>query len=104
MIAEYRYRVEGITAAKRTIIENGVLKSYYIDTSYGKKLEMEPTTGGNSNLVFSYGDKSAEELVKEMQKGILVNQFIGGNANGTTGDFSYGVVGQYMENEKLFIR
>lgn len=95
------YDGEGIAAKKRIMLEKGVLKEYYIDTYYGKKLEMTPTTGGNSNLVFDYGEKSVNELVKGIKKGILVNQFIGGNANGTTGDFSYGVVGQFVEDGKI---
>ena len=32
---------------------------------------------------------------------ILVTGFIGGNSNGTTGDFSFGVVGQFIENGKI---
>ena len=38
---------EGIAARRMPVFEDGVLKSYYIDTYYGRKLEMAPTTGGS---------------------------------------------------------
>jgi PmbA protein len=94
------YDGEGLAAKKRTIIDRGVLKSYYIDTYYGRKLGMEPTTSGTTNLIFAYGDKSLEELVAQMKRGIFVTGFIGGNSNSTTGDFSQGVFGVYVENGK----
>ncbi|MEW6196108.1 MAG: TldD/PmbA family protein [Bacteroidota bacterium] len=89
---------EGLAAKKRVIIDKGVLKYYFVDNYYGKKLGWEPTTGSPSNLVFEYGTKSLDELVKDIKKGILVNGFIGGNSNSTTGDFSFGIVGLLIEN------
>ncbi|MFH2056417.1 MAG: TldD/PmbA family protein [bacterium] len=94
------YDGEGLAAKRRPIIEKGVLKSFYIDTYYGRKLGVEPTTSGTSNLVFDLGDKTLEELVAQMKRGILVTGFIGGNSNSTTGDFSVGVMGVYVENGK----
>ncbi|MDH3890024.1 MAG: TldD/PmbA family protein [candidate division Zixibacteria bacterium] len=92
------YDGEGMATRKRVMIDKGVLKSYYVDTYYGKKLGMEPTTGSTSNLVFDYGDQSLDEMVKGLQRGILVTNFIGGNSNGTTGDFSFGIMGILIEN------
>ncbi len=92
---------EGLAAKKRVVFDKGILGTYFIDTYYGKKLEMEPTTGDTSNLIFELGDKNLEELVKEMNNGILVTGFNGGNTNGTTGDFSYGIDGFLVENGEL---
>ena len=50
---------EGIAAKPRTIIENGVLKSYYIDTYYGRKLKLEPTSGGMTSPVSGSTSTSA---------------------------------------------
>jgi PmbA protein len=84
---------EGIAAKPITFFDKGVLKSYYVDTYYGKKLEMEPTTGSPSNVVVKLGERSQPELLAEMKEGILVTGFLGGNSNGTTGDYSFGVQG-----------
>ncbi|MCK5135272.1 MAG: TldD/PmbA family protein [Bacteroidales bacterium] len=92
---------EGLATKKRAIIEQGVLKSYYIDTYYGKKLDMEPTSGDTTNLVFKPGDKDLQELIASMDKAIFVTGFNGGNSNGSTGDFSYGIEGFLVENGKL---
>lgn len=92
------YDGEGLVAKKRVMIEKGILNEYYIDNYYGKKLGMEPNGGSTSNLVFEYGTRSLDEIVKDINKGILVTGFIGGNSNGTTGDFSYGIVGMLIEN------
>ena len=91
---------EGLATRKRTIIGQGVLKEYYIDTYYGKKLEMEPTSGDTTNLAFQPGDKNLEELIASMDRAILVTGFNGGNSNGSTGDFSYGIEGYLIENGK----
>lgn len=92
---------EGLAGIKRVMIEKGILKNYYISNYYGKKLDMKPTTGSSSNLVFEYGKRSLEEMIKDVKKGIFVYDFIGGNSNPTTGDFSYGIAGMLIENGKL---
>jgi PmbA protein len=95
------YDGDGIAVKKRVIVDKGVLKTYFVDNYYGKKLGMEPNGGQTSNIVFAYGDKSQDDLVKQVEKGILVTGFIGGNANPVTGDFSIGVVGQLIENGRI---
>jgi PmbA protein len=89
---------EGIAAKPRVMIENGVLKAYYIDTYYGRKLKMEPTTGSTSNLTWKLGDKSQAALMSDIKNGLLITSFIGGNSNSGTGDFSVGVVGFRIRN------
>jgi PmbA protein len=92
---------EGVATQKRAVVENGVLKTFYIDTYYGKKLDMEPTSGSTTNLVFKTGDKDLEAMLADIDRGILVTGFNGGNANGSTGDFSYGIEGFLVEKGKL---
>lgn len=92
---------EGMATEKRAVVENGILKTYYIDTYYGKKMEMESTTGNTTNLVFKPGEKDLEGLLADIDRGILVTGFNGGNNNGATGDFSYGIEGFLVEKGKL---
>jgi len=95
------YDGEGLAASRRVIVEKGVLKSFFIDDYYGRKLKMAPTSGSNSNLVFETGQRSLQEMIKDTKKGILITDFIGGNSNSTTGDFSYGVMGLLIENGEI---
>ncbi len=83
------------------MIKKGILKDYYIDDYYGKKLGMEPNSGTSSNIKFISGSKSPEQLIKDIKRGIYITGFIGGNSNSTTGDFSFGIVGQLIENGNI---
>jgi PmbA protein len=95
------YDYEGLAAVKRPIIEKGVLKDYFVDNYYGKKLGMKPNSGDSSNIIFNTGSKSPDEMIRAMKKGVFITGFIGGNCNGSTGDFSYGIEGFLVENGKL---
>jgi PmbA protein len=92
---------EGLIAVKRPVIEEGVLKSYYIDNYYGKKLGMKPTSGSSSNVVFNTGKRGLNELLGSIKKGVFITGFIGGNCNGSTGDFSYGIEGFFVQDGKI---
>ncbi len=92
---------EGISAKTMPVFKDGVFENFYIDTYYAKKLKRKPTFGGSSNLIFTPGQKNLMELAADIKDGILVRGFIGGNTNGTTGDFSLGVYGTLIENGKL---
>jgi len=95
------YDGEGMVTRRRPLIEKGVLKEFLIDCYYARKLGVDPTGGSTTNLTFDYGDKTLDQMIKGVTKGILVNSFIGGNSNGTTGDFSWGLVGMLIENGKI---
>lgn len=95
------YDSDGIATKKRTVIDAGVLKTYYVDDYYGRKLKMAPTTAGASNLLFATGKKSLTELLADVKDGIFVTSFLGGNSNGTTGDYSFGVQGFRIEKGLL---
>jgi PmbA protein len=95
-----RFDGEGLTARARPVIEAGVLRTFFLDSYYGRKLGRAPTTGGSSNLVCSTGTASLDGLLQDAGKAILVTQFIGGNSNPTTGDFSHGLAGFLVEGGK----
>lgn len=88
---------DGLAARRRTMIEGGVLKEYFVNWYYSRKLGCEPTTGGPSNLVLQPGARPVAAIMKDLGRGILVTGFIGGNSNATTGDTSVGITGTYFE-------
>ena len=89
---------DSIASKPITIIEKGVLKSFYHGVYYARKLGVAPTTGSRSNWTIPAGDKSWRELAAQYPKAILVNSFLGGNSNTVTGDFSFGIRGLLLEN------
>ncbi len=92
------YDGDGLASQKRIMIEEGVLKDFYIDWYYSQKLGWEPTTGSPSNLVIPEGNRSVKEIMRDLGRGIFITGFIGGNSNSTTGDTSIGIIGQLFES------
>ncbi len=91
---------DGLAAKKRTMVDSGVLKEFYVDWYYSRKLGWEPTSGGISNLIIPEGKRSVKEIMKDLGRGIFITGFIGGNSNSTTGDASVGIFGKLFENGK----
>jgi len=91
------YDGDGLPAKKRVIIDSGRLNDFYVDWYYSRKLGSEPTTGEPSNLIIPPGKRSVAEIMKDLGRGILITEFLGGNSNATTGDASRGIFGKLFE-------
>ncbi len=103
---------EGLPVAERRIVEQGVLQGWTLDLSTGRQLGMpstssagrgtsappSPTTG---NLALTQGDASREDLLRDMGTGLLVTSMIGSTINPTTGDYSRGASGFWVENGEI---
>jgi PmbA protein len=92
---------EGVVLEPRYVFEKGVLKNYYIDTYIGHKLGVAPTTGTTSVLQFGLGKGNQEDLLSKIGTGVLVTGFNGGNCNSSTGNFSYGIEGFWIERGEI---
>lgn len=95
------YDADGLVAKPMPVIEEGVLRNYYVSMYYSRKLGVEPTTGGRSNWVLRPGTRTPEEILRSLPRCILVNGFLGGNSNNLSGDFSFGVQGLYYEHGEV---
>lgn len=92
------YDGDGLPARKRNLITDGVLNEFMVDWYYSRKLGWEPTSGSLSNIVIPPGTRSTEEIVRDLKRCIVITDYIGGNSNSTTGDFSVGIIGKLYEN------
>jgi PmbA protein len=90
-----------LVARPRTVVDRGVLRMFYVSVYYGRKLGLPPTTGGRSNWVVTPGTRAPAAIAADLDRAILVNGFVGGNMNGTTGDFSYGIRGLLLERGEV---
>lgn len=95
------FDAEGISAKYLPLIEDGAVRNLYVDTYYGRKSGMTPTTGSRSNIVVTPGEQSLDALLGDVGEGVYVTSWLGGNADGTTGDFSLGLRGHLIENGKI---
>lgn len=92
---------EGVATRPLSIFKEGVLETYFIDTYRANKMQVAPTISSPSILTMEMGNKNLEGLIAGVGRGILVTGFNGGNCNSTSGDFSYGIEGFFIENGKL---
>ncbi|MBO5407019.1 MAG: TldD/PmbA family protein [Bacteroidales bacterium] len=99
---------DGIATRPMDIIRNGVVQTYFINTYSANKMGCAPTVESASVPHFSLDEFPEDmrnlthtEMMKIMEKGILVTGFNGGNCNGLTGDFSYGIEGFYFEGGEI---
>jgi PmbA protein len=103
---------EGVPTRRTTVLQDGVLKSYMLNTYTAKKLGLT-TTGnasrglagtpgiGNGNFFLTPGTKSPEQIIGDIKEGLLVTEFLGFGVNLVTGDFSRGASGMWIHNGEL---
>src|ERR1700691_2655425 len=103
---------EGVPTRRTLVIENGVLKSYILNTYTAKKLGLQ-TTGnasrglagtpgiGPGNYFLEPGKKTPQELIAEIKEGLYVTEFLGHGANLVTGDYSRGASALWISGGEL---
>lgn len=95
---------EGVVTKEMPIIENGVVKNYFINTYMAGKMDVAPTVEDSIRAcVLPYGitEGGQDAILDLCGSGILVTGFNGGNCNAATGDFSYGVEGFTFSEGKI---
>jgi PmbA protein len=100
---------EGVPTRRTVVIEKGVLKSYLLNSYTGRKLNLR-TTGnasrslagnagvGHGNLFLEPGDRTPEEIIRGIRRGLYVTELLGQGVNPVTGDYSRGAAGLWIEN------
>ena len=91
-MASTAYDADGVATYDRDIVTDGVLQGYVL-SSY--------SAGGAQNLLVPGTGGDLESLAKEMGTGLMVEELIGQGVNMVTGDYSRGVVGQWVENGEI---
>jgi len=95
---------EGVATVARHIVENGVVQGYFLSSYSARKLGMQTTgnAGGVHNLTIENGNPvDFEDLLKQMDKGLLVTELMGHGINAVTGDYSRGASGYWVENGEI---
>jgi PmbA protein len=103
---------EGVAGKRLAVIEDGVLKSWFLDSATARELSL--TTTGHAargvssspspsptNLHLEAGATSPQELIAGIKDGFYVTDLIGSGTNLVTGDYSRGASGLWIENGEL---
>src|SRR5256885_14981819 len=103
---------EGIPTRRTVVIENGVLKSYVLNTYTARKLGLQTTANasrglagtpriGPGNYFLQPGTKTQQQIIGEIKEGLYVTEFLGHGANLVTGDYSRGASGLWISGGEL---
>jgi PmbA protein len=102
---------EGVSGKALTMIEDGVLKHWFLSSSAARELGLKTNgrgvRGGTSvspsstNLALEPGDISPEELIRSVGTGLYVTDMIGSGVDMITGEYSRGASGFWIENGEL---
>lgn len=106
------FDAEGLRTTQKSLVEDGVLTSWVLDLATGRKLGLASTANASRGtsappspsttcIDLTQGTQSREELLAQMGTGLLVTSMIGATINPTTGDYSRGASGWWVEGGRL---
>jgi len=105
---------EGHASQRNVLIEDGILKGYMQDAMNARLMKVRPTGNGRresyahipmprmTNTYMLGGDKSPDEIVASIKKGLYATNFGGGQVDITSGKFVFSASEAYwVENGKI---
>jgi PmbA protein len=103
---------EGLPSRRTVVVENGILRTYMLNTYTARKLGLKSTHNasrglagtpgiGHGNLYLEPGALTAEQIIADVACGFYVTSLMGFGVNVVTGDYSRGATGLWIENGQL---
>jgi PmbA protein len=103
---------EGLPVVRRLLVAGGVLQGWTLDLATARKLGMRSTGNASrgtgsppspsaGNLALTQGAAGRDELAAAMGTGLIVTSLIGASINPTTGDYSRGASGFWVERGEI---
>ena len=106
------FDAEGLPTRRRAIVQDGVLTGWTLDLATARKLGMastanaargtsSPPSPATSNIDLTPGTATRDDLIAQMGTGLLITSLIGSSVNPTTGDYSRGASGFWVEGGQI---
>ena len=106
------FDAEGLASRSRKIVENGVLQDWTMDLATARQLGLVSTASASrgtsappspsvTNIELTQGVISRDDMIRDIGTGLLVTGMIGSSINPTTGDYSRGASGFWIENGEI---
>jgi PmbA protein len=103
---------ETLPVTKRYMVENGVLNGWLLTLSTAAQLGLTPTGNASrslsgppspsvSNFIMENGKTKLEDMISDIKQGLYITEMMGSSVSMTTGDYSRGASGFWIENGKL---
>ncbi len=120
MITSALYDGEGVPTERTKLVENGILKTYYLDSYYAGKLNMKsngkaqrgsflggnpaktPPVIGSYATIIEPGNVSLEEMLSETKEGFMLKSFMGIHMSDfSSGRFAVTGSGWYLKDGEI---
>ena len=96
------FDTDGVITQDKIIVQDGILKTYLLDTYSSRKLNQKCTGNGVlTNIVIESKNEYPRDIKEKMGNGILITEMMGSGANTLTGDYSRGAFGYLIEKGKI---
>lgn len=103
---------EGLISRKNELFREGTFVQFLLDTYTARKTGRKSTHNavrgvggspgvGTSNLLLLPGSSTPEEIIASVEDGLYLTELLGFGDNLTTGDFSRGAAGLWIDHGKL---
>lgn len=103
-IGSKAFDADGMAKQKQFFVKKGIVMNYIMGQYSANQMGLKSTAnagGVNNCYINSTIDGSLEDLIKEMHTGLLVTDLMGQGINDTTGDYSRGAQGFWVENAAI---
>ena len=94
---------EGVLTRNNVWVEDGKVSQYVLSSYSARKLGLKTTanSGGVFNLTIDPTAGDLTDLLKKMDRGLLVTELMGHGVNALTGDYSRGASGFWVEGGEI---
>ncbi len=110
-VASRPFDAEGVCPKDLWLVKDGILQNWLLDGPTAKQLGTRTngranragsgTTPGSTNLTMLAGNGSPQDMIADIDHGILVTELIGQGVNLVTGNYSRGASGFLIENGEI---
>ncbi len=110
-LASHPFDGEGVAQTPLNLVAGGVLQTWLLDSAVARELGLETngraaragggTSPSTTNLTLLPGERSPDDLIREIDDGILVTDLIGAGVSIVTGDYSRGAAGFRIRNGEI---
>ena len=97
------FDAEGVATRESALVSGGVLQRYVLGSYSARKLGLQSTgnAGGVHNLEVASNAGGFDDMLKKLDRGLLVTELMGQGVNAITGDYSRGAGGFWVENGEI---
>lgn len=94
---------EGVPTRDNVFVKDGRVAQYVLGSYSARRLGLQTTANadGVHNLTVDANAGELKDLIKTMDKGLLVTELMGQGVNGLTGDYSKGATGFWVEHGEI---